>query len=108
MRKGYEENAFYKPTICSIKSINVVRRKNGLECLKGSKYLSVKRTEAASLFIRMSEATVILQLDISFDLYLFCLKSYHGYLFSLLCFMVVACSLTLRLRFTECSTSNAS
>lgn len=31
-------------------------------------------TEAAGLFIRISEATVILQLDVSFDLYLFCLR----------------------------------
>lgn len=74
MRKGYEENAFYKPTICSIKSTNVVKKKNGLECLKGSKCLSVKRTETAALFIRISEATVILELDISFDLSLFCLR----------------------------------
>lgn len=74
VRKGYEENVYYKPTMCSIKSINVVKRKNGLECLKGRKCLSVKRAEAASLFIRISEATVILQLDISFDLYLLCLR----------------------------------
>lgn len=74
VRKRYEENYFYKPTMCSIKSINIVKRKNGLECLKGSKCLSVKRAEAAGLFIRISEAAVILQSDISFDLYLFCLR----------------------------------
>lgn len=60
--------------MCSIKSINIVKRKNGLEYLKGSKCLSVKRAEAAGLFIRISEAAVILQSDISFDLYLFCLR----------------------------------